>query len=123
MSLRGGYQHANRAPNTAELFTGPTTTVAGFPLSDPCAITTLRNLGQPAVEPEPRAGAGAVLGNHRLGHLDVRRQDPNDYVGGNGGFFPLELELRRGNLELESEKATTWTAGLVLRSPFEHPAR
>ena len=31
LTFRGGYQFATRAPNTAELFTGPTQTVVSFP--------------------------------------------------------------------------------------------
>jgi outer membrane receptor protein involved in Fe transport len=47
---------------------------------------------------------------------------PDNFIGGNGGFFPLELEIRRGNQDLESEKAKTLTAGLVFRSPFDSAA-
>src|SRR5690606_10074103 len=44
--LRGGYQLANRAPNVAELFTGATTSVVGFPGGDPCmSNTTNRSWG------------------------------------------------------------------------------
>ena len=46
MTFRGGYQFATRAPNTAELFTGPTQTVVAFPSVDPCSAVTLVALGQ-----------------------------------------------------------------------------
>jgi iron complex outermembrane recepter protein len=121
VSLRGGYQRANRAPNAAELFTGPTTTVAGFPLSDPCANTTLATWGNIASNPNRAAVqrlCSAIIGSG-TSTFDL---DPNNYVGGNGGFFPLELELRRGNPAVKSEEATTITAGLVFQSPFESAA-
>src|SRR5690606_37646019 len=38
--LRGGLQSATRAPNTAELFQGPTMLTVGFAPSDPCSYTT-----------------------------------------------------------------------------------
>jgi outer membrane receptor protein involved in Fe transport len=119
VTFRGGYQRANRAPNTAELYTGKTTTVAGFPQSDPCANTTLAaygNIPANANRAQVQALCTAIIGNttsqYTLG-------GPANYIGGNGGFFPLELEQRRGNPNIESEKAKTYTAGVVLRSPFE----
>ena len=121
VSLRGGYQRANRAPNTAELFTGQTTFVAGFPLSDPCAVTTRAPWGNLPTNPnraQVQALCSAIIGSG----TSVFDLDRNNYIGGNGGFFPLELELRRGNADLESEAAKTLTVGLVLRSPFESGA-
>jgi iron complex outermembrane recepter protein len=38
--LRGGLQSATRAPNTAEMFQGPTMLTVGFGPSDPCSYTT-----------------------------------------------------------------------------------
>jgi outer membrane receptor protein involved in Fe transport len=119
VSFRGGYQHANRAPNTAELYTGKTTTVAGFPLSDPCANTTRAPWGNLSSNPnraKVQALCEAIIGNTTSAFT---AGGPSNYIGGNGGFFPLELELRRGNETLKSEKARTITAGLVFKSPFE----
>jgi len=122
VTLRGGYQRANRAPNTAELYAGQTTTVAGFPLSDPCANTTRAAYGNLASNPnraQVQALCTAIIGNTTSAYTTG---GPSNYIGGNGGFFPLELELRKGNTKLDSEKAKTYTAGLVLRSPFETAA-
>ncbi|MET0291316.1 MAG: TonB-dependent receptor [Steroidobacteraceae bacterium] len=121
LSFRGGYQRANRAPNTAELFTGPTTTVAGFPLSDPCASNTNAPWGNKAANPN-RARVQALCAALNGNPNTTFSADPNNFLGGNGGFFPLELEIRRGNTDLESEKAKTYTAGVILRSPFESAA-
>jgi len=119
VSFRGGYQLANRAPNVAELFTGPTVTVASFPLSDPCATTTLAPWGNVASNPK-RAQVQALCAALNRTGTSVFDQDPNGFIGGNGGYFPLELENRRGNTDLKSEEAKTITIGAVLRSPFEH---
>jgi iron complex outermembrane receptor protein len=122
VNFRGGYQRANRAPNTAELFTGPTTTVAGFALSDPCANNTLAPWGNRASNPnraQVQQLCEALIGNT---NSPFTVGGPDNFIGGNGGFFPLELEIRRGNVNLESEKAKTLTAGFVFRSPFESAA-
>jgi outer membrane receptor protein involved in Fe transport len=121
VNFRGGYQLANRAPNTAELFTGPTVTVAGFPNSDPCAINTLAPWGNVASNPN-RAKVQALCSALNGTGTSVFDLDPNAFIGGNGGFFPLELENRRGNIDLESEEAHTITVGAVFRAPFESPA-
>ncbi|MDR2216325.1 MAG: TonB-dependent receptor, partial [Nevskiaceae bacterium] len=121
VSFRGGYQKANRAANTAELYAGVTTVVAGFPLSDPCAINTRAPWGNVPGNPNRTqviALCSALIGSG-TSPFDA---DPLSFPGGNGGFFPLELEQRRGNTDLKSESAATWTAGVVLRSPFENPA-
>ncbi len=44
------------------------------------------------------------------------------YQGQNQTYFPAGRDLTQGNLDLESEEAKTWTAGVVLRSPFESDA-
>jgi outer membrane receptor protein involved in Fe transport len=121
LNFRGGYQLANRAPNTAELFTGPTVTVAGFPLSDPCAITTRAPWGNVASNPN-RARVQALCSALNGTGTSVFDFDPNGFIGGNGGFFPLELENRRGNSTLVPEEAKTVTVGAVFRAPFESAA-
>lgn len=121
-SMRAGYQRANRAPNTAELYTGKTTTVAGFSYSDPCANNTRAPWGNVPTNPnraQVQALCEALIGNTTSAFT---AGGPSAFIGGNGGFFPLELELRRGNENLKSEKARTITAGLVFRSPFQTPA-
>jgi iron complex outermembrane receptor protein len=116
-NLRGGYQLANRAPNTAELFTGPTVFVAGFAYSDPCANTTVAPWGNLPSNPD-RAKVQALCSALNGTGTSVFDDDPDGFIGGNGGFFPLELENRRGNVGLKSEEAETITVGAVFRSPF-----
>ena len=45
--------------------------------------------------------------------------DPNNFLGGRGDG--VILQLSSGNRALRSEEGKTWTLGMVLRSPFEHP--
>ena len=121
VAFRGGIQVATRAPNVAELFTGPTVTVAGFPNSDPCAISTIAPWGNVPGNPN-RAKVQALCSALNGTGTSVFDANPNTFLGGNGGFFPIELENRRGNSTLQSETARTLTVGTVLRSPFESAA-
>jgi outer membrane receptor protein involved in Fe transport len=121
VSFRGGIQVATRAPNVAELYTGPTVTVAGFPQSDPCANTTIAPWGNIPSNPN-RAKVQQLCSQLNGTGTSVFDADPDGFIGGNGGFFPLELENRRGNTTLEPETAHTLTIGTVLKSPFEGAA-
>jgi iron complex outermembrane receptor protein len=118
VSFRGGYQVANRAPNTAELFTGSTLNVAQFPLGDPCASNTIAPWGNVASNPnraKVQQLCSQIIGANGGSVYDL---NPNGYVGP-FGFFTLEIENLSGNPNLKPEEGRTWTAGLVLRSPFE----
>src|SRR5690606_5968576 len=50
--LRGGFQAATRAPNTAEMFQGPTMLTVGFGPSDPCSHTTTAPWGNVEGNPD-----------------------------------------------------------------------
>jgi len=121
VGLRGGYQLANRAPNTAELFTGPTVFVAGFPLSDPCAINTAATWGNVPGNPN-RSQVQTLCSQLNGTGTSVFDDNPGGFIGGNNGFFPLELERRSGNPNLAPEEAKTLTVGAIFRSPFDSPA-
>ncbi len=71
LSFRGGYQFATRAPNTAELFTGPTQNVVAFPNVDPCSVATLSSWGNVPSNPNRVKVSGAVPRPHRQQHLAV----------------------------------------------------
>jgi len=121
INFRGGYNYASRAPNTAELFLGTTQAVVLFPFSDPCAVTTLAPWGNVASNPK-RAQVQALCAGLIKSGTSIYDQNPNTYVGGNGGYFPLEIETRQGNTSLKPERAHTWTFGTVLKSPFASDA-
>jgi iron complex outermembrane recepter protein len=121
LRIRGGYQLANRAPNTAELFLGQSTTVVGFAGGDPCLSNTLNTWGNLASNPN-RAQVVALCNeiNTRSGFPNTPyRQNPNAIVGPFAFNFPLELAISSGNPNLRNEEAETWTLGFVLNSPFE----
>ena len=125
--IRGGYQLANRAPNVAELFTGQTTSVVGFPGADPCMANTTNRWGNTPLNTANRAQVIALcsqLINNSLGTTNASpwhtgANFPNNIVGPFPFNFPLELANITGNPELRNEEAETWTAGVVFKSPFE----
>ncbi|MEN7536019.1 TonB-dependent receptor plug domain-containing protein [Aurantiacibacter flavus] len=111
LQLRGGYQRANRAPNVAELFQPAVFQTVAWPDHDPCSQFT-------------RADYGNVPGNpNRQQVLDLCSAlaggfpFTETYVGNVPTYFPLGRDLQRGNTNLTSEKASTWTIGGVISSP------
>ena len=115
LQLRGGYQRASRAPNVAELFQPAVFQTVPWPDHDPCSRFTRAGYGNVASNPNQakvQALCSALSGGFPF--------DAN-YVGNVPTYFPLGRDLQRGNAELESEKATTWTIGGVLSSPSESP--
>jgi len=90
---------------------------------DPCSNLTRATFGNVASNPD-RAKVNALCS--QLPGIDGK---PNNfagfnanYVGQNAVYFPAARDLTQGNVNLESEEAKTWTAGIVLRSPFESDA-
>jgi outer membrane receptor protein involved in Fe transport len=126
--IRGGYQLANRAPNVAELFTGATTSVVGFPGADPCmSNTTNTTWGN---HPGNTTNRNQVIQlcsdiiNRSRGDVNqspwhTGANFPNNIVGPFPFNFPFELANITGNPDLRNEEAETWTAGVVLTSPFD----
>jgi len=120
LRFRGGYQRANRAPNVAELFQGGTVGTVGLATGDPCAVDTVAPWGNVAANPnrtQVQALCRAIIGNSTSG-FDTRPGGPGTYVGP-FGFFAQDNAIVSGNRNLESENASTWTFGLVMRSPFD----
>jgi outer membrane receptor protein involved in Fe transport len=112
LSIRGGYQLANRAPNVAELFESPTTIVTTVPTFDPCSSITTAPYGNVASNPNRarvQALCSALSGGVPVG----------DNFIGLGQFSSVALDTQVGNPNLKSESATTWTAGAVLRSAWD----
>ena len=66
VTLRGGFQFATRAPNVAELYSGPAVSTVAFPFSDPCSYTTLAPWGNTAANPnrlQVQQLCTAIIGN------------------------------------------------------------
>lgn len=120
VKFRGGRQIANRAPNISELFSPAVFEITTWTDHDPCSNLTRASYGNVASNPD-RARVNQLCS--QLPGVDGR---PNGftgfgpgYVGQNAVYFPLGRDLTQGNVDLASEEAKTWTAGVVLRSPFE----
>jgi outer membrane receptor protein involved in Fe transport len=118
VTLRGGYQKAQRAPNIAELYQPGSPLVVGASAGDPCAVNTPATWGNNAANPN-RAKVQALCA------ALIAKFDPSfvyngaNYQGLFPFFFPLTIDLQQGTPDLDPEKAKTFTAGAVLRSPIE----
>ncbi|MES2623665.1 MAG: TonB-dependent receptor [Pseudomonadota bacterium] len=124
VTIRGGYQFATRAPNTAELFTGPTQLVVPFPDGDPCSVSTRAAYGNTAGNPNRQKVQDlcrAIIGNNTSG-FDTQTYGtvpgPNGFTRQNPPFFPLEIEITKGNPNVGPEEGKTWTFGAVVTEPF-----
>ncbi|MFM1886502.1 MAG: hypothetical protein RL026_1659 [Pseudomonadota bacterium] len=119
VTVRGGYNFATRAPNTAELFTGPTLLVVPFPEGDYCSVTTQSKFGNVASNPDRakvQALCQAIIG---AGVQTPFSADPNTFSRPGGpAFFPLEIEVTKGNPNVGPETGQTWTLGAVFSEPF-----
>ena len=62
--FRGGWQRANRTPNVAELYSGPTGQVYTWAAGDACRADTTHPWGNLASNPNARADAAALRGAH-----------------------------------------------------------
>ena len=115
--VRGGRQIANREPNVAERFTGPSQNVVTFPGADPCLANTLNTWGNHASNPnrlQVQALCSAII-NAPPGQPSQWDLAPNTYTGPFPFVFQLEVEERRGNPTVRSEQAETYTIGAVLQ--------
>ncbi|HTQ98940.1 MAG TPA: TonB-dependent receptor [Candidatus Acidoferrum sp.] len=121
LTIRGGYQLANRAPNTAELFLGPNTSVVSFPGGDPCLTNTLNTWGNVPSNPnQAKVVALCELIDEKSGYPNTPyKTNPNAIVGPFPFNFPFELAIISGNPNLKNEEAKTWTMGFVMKSPFQ----
>lgn len=99
VKVRGNYSHAVRAPNIGELFT-PTS-------------VGLTNLGI-----DPCAGA-APVGNANLRAVCIAQGAPAGTIGSITNPTAAQANITTGgNLNLQPEKADTWTLGLVFQPDF-----
>lgn len=133
VTFRGGYNFATRAPNAAELYTGPTLLVVPFPDGDPCSVSTRSPWGNlppgNTFSPAPanpdylqvQALCRAIIGNS-TSLFDTQSYNtpngPDGFTRANPPFFPLEIETTQGNPNVGPEKGRTWTLGAVLSEPF-----
>jgi outer membrane receptor protein involved in Fe transport len=135
LTLRGGYQKAERAPNTAELFQGVSLLVVPFGPSDPCSFTFDNNHLRPGQTWGNTANNPNRLATQALCAEIINQSDglaandntsafgvpgsaqANNFARPGNPFFPLEIELRQGNTKVQPEKGETFTLGFVLQGP------
>ena len=130
-TVRGGLQHAERAPNTAELFQGVSLLVVPFSPSDPCSFTTTATWGNQPSNPNRVAvqnlcrqiinnSDGDPSNDGKSAFDDPARGGPSNFARPGNPFFPLEIELRKGSTtvpgnSLQPESGDTATLGVVMQ--------
>lgn len=122
LRFRGGFNRAERAPNIGELFLSAQQTFGFDNRGDVCSRLNPNTFSaNPATNSGGAAGAAAVEAVCRV--LMEQSGEPGAdeaYYGAvqssaAGGFaFPTLV----GNPDLTPETANTWTAGVVIQSPF-----
>ncbi len=143
--VRGGFNRATRAPNLGELFLNPQEVfTGGGNFGDPCSPRANAPYGAGANsfagdpilgdnEQPPELAAGQTQAGADSAYLicEALMGGPGSFAtqqyyyngddvsnqGGGGGFAWV---LQQGNRTLQSETADTWTAGAVIRSPFDN---
>ncbi|WP_404711993.1 TonB-dependent receptor domain-containing protein [Sphingomonas sp. MMS24-J13] len=120
--FRGGFNRAERAPNIAELYLAPQQTFVFAAAGDPCSVNNpLPYSANPAANPNAakvKTLCSALMNRADPGTSAKFYADPTFQTSGGTYAFPSLV----GNPGLKPEKANTWTAGVVLRSPFEADA-
>src|SRR5690606_8961268 len=105
--LRGGFQAATRAPNTAEMFQGPTMLTVGFAPSDPCSHTTLAPWGNVEENPDRLLVQQLcidIIGNPNTPFGGTPGTDAaNNFERPGAAFFPLENVYEQGNPSVGAE--------------------
>jgi iron complex outermembrane recepter protein len=133
VSVRGGLEVANRAPNIAELFTplGGSALTIGY---DPCATYAgvTPSFGNVAGNPNrynvqaaceyliERGGAPAATAAALMTPGGSANNYQYNVFGPSPAPFPFVLGLNSGNPNLKSEVARTITGGFVVNSPFQN---
>jgi len=140
--LRGGFNRATRAPNVGELFLNPQELfTAGGSFGDACGLRSSAPFGASGTLPDPvllsnetqptlapgQTAAGAkstlMICQEMMGganSLAAQQFYTVSNAGGQtgGGFAWI---LQKGNPNLQSETADTFTFGAVAQSPWDNP--
>ncbi|HWK55086.1 MAG TPA: TonB-dependent receptor [Hyphomicrobiales bacterium] len=122
MRVRGGFQVANRAPNTAELYQSETTLYQStFASGDPCQVNTFaQGWGNTPDNPnrlKVQELCYALIGSDGTEFGVPGSDEANSFGQGNTTFTGINV-VTVGNPDLDSEQAETWTLGLVLQEPL-----
>jgi outer membrane receptor protein involved in Fe transport len=107
MRFRGGFQHAVRSPTIGELFSPQVNNFPNISGGDPCNTT------------------GPIAATYRNGPNGAQVRalcTAQSAVAGGASFvqpFGQATAITGGNPDLDTEKADSWTAGLVFNSPWD----
>ena len=119
--FRGGYNRAERAPNIGELYLSAQQTFAVNTAGDPCSLANpLSFSANPANANGTAVQAVCEVLMDQTGSPTAK----NQYYSGvqPNGTFGFAFPTLVGNARLTPEKADTWTAGVVISSPFKTAA-
>lgn len=125
LRLRGGYNRAERAPNIAELFQASSQIFGFNSLGDLCSERSnyhiSANSNASKIAADVKATCRAVMDKTGGAGTAAQYYDQrllSQQPGPAGGFAWTNAV---GNPDLRPEVADTWTAGLVVQSPFTSP--
>ena len=124
LRIRGGYNRAERAPNIAELFQASSQIFGLNSLGDLCSERSTYRISAGSASPiaaDVKAVCSAVMdktGGANTGAAYYGRA-VSDQPAPGGGFAWTNAT---GNPNLKPETADTWTAGVVIQSPFQASA-
>jgi outer membrane receptor protein involved in Fe transport len=123
LRFRGGYNLAERAPNIGELYLSAQQTFGVNTAGDPCSLAN--PLSFSANQPGDQYAGGNANGARveAVCRIQMQQAGPNAedyYLGVQGsGTFGFAFPTTVGNENLIPETAKTWTAGMVINSPFD----
>lgn len=129
LRVRGGYNRAERAPNIGELFLAAQQTFGVNTAGDPCSLANPLsfsanpgNANGANVEAVCRAQMDAT-GDLSADDFFYLQNPDGSYPNGasNASTFGFAFPTTIGNPNLVPETADTWTAGVVINSPFTSP--
>jgi iron complex outermembrane recepter protein len=120
MRLRGGFNQASRAPNTAELFQSATAIFeTTFSTGDPCGVNTNAAWGNVAANSnraKVQLLCAQLIGNNTSGFGAPGSAEANNFLVGAAPFTGIN-GVQQGNPNVRAEEAKTWTLGVVFQKP------
>lgn len=125
LRFRGGYNRAERAPNIAELYLAKQQTFGFNQGGDLCSTV---NPGPYSANIDTNINGETIANNVQATcRAMMPTQIAEDAYYSNGGINDTSTggfawPSAEGNPNLTPEKASTWTAGMVLSSPFDSAA-
>ena len=124
LRFRGGFNRAERSPNIAELYLASQQTFGVNTVGDPCSLQNPNAFSANAAANSNAANVRAVCEIMMNASGDPTTAQ-NFYTGNfaqDSGTFGFAWPTVVGNPNLSPETADTWTAGMVISSPFAAPA-